>query len=423
MKLQLTIIFSILVFVALFFCQKDSPTETNSGENSHPQTDISWPSLTDSPWPMHHGNPQSTGRSSTPGPSEGIVEWKFEVGYPIGTSIVFDSDSTIYFGSDGPYLWALNWDGSLKWKVQFEGNYELTCPPLISSDGTIYIGTRSNSLYALRRDGSIKWKFRADDWVNHLGMNIGLDGTIYFVDASFWLYAVSPEGNLKWKTGGDYKFQGIETSGIALSPNGDMLYLGCLGTSESDTSTGLVAVNSDGTVNWLFYSFPAYGTPLIDNDGNIYFGARKSPDPAIPDNANKRGLFSLTPEGKLRWQYSANVGPMMDPTMDYDGNIYFATGDQPSLFALIALDNEGNLRWKYSDKNIMPVVSSLICDCEGNIYFASQSNRLFSFNSKGDLRWEMPIYDVYWISPMLMNGRIILGTGTDEFGKTLYVIK
>ena len=110
-----------LILICGFFifisCHKKSPTETPPDNNSHPQVDIPWPSLADSPWPMHHGNPQSTGRYSGAGPQLGSIAWKYDVGHEVGTSVAIGSDSTIYFGSDGPYLWALNWDGSLKWRL------------------------------------------------------------------------------------------------------------------------------------------------------------------------------------------------------------------------------------------------------------------------------------------------------------------
>lgn len=370
---------------------------------------------------MHHGNSQSTGRSSAAGPQQGIIAWYYDVGEVIGTSVAIGSDSTIYFGSEGPYLWALNWNGTLKWKLKLEGNYKQGNSPLVSSDGTIYIGTRGNLLYAVNPNGTVKWTFKIDDSINNLGMTIGLDGTIYFATSNFWLYAVSPTGVLKWKIGGNYQFQGVEMTGIAMSPDGSTLYLGCLGTAESDTVTGLIAVGVDGNVQWLFRTFPAYGTPLVDNAGNIFFATRRRPN--MPYDENRQGIFSITPDGKLRWRYSAKMASMMDPTMDYNGNIYFAIGDQPSSFTLVSLDNIGNLRWKFSDKNFNTVSSSLICDCEGNVYLTTESYRLFAFTASGNLKWELKIGEVAWLSPALAHGRLFLGISDYELGKTFYCIK
>jgi len=410
----------ILGVLLLLSCREKNPTKPPN-ENRHPQVDIPWPSLADSPWPMHHGNPQSTGRSSALGPQQGAIAWQYNVGEAIGTSIAIGADSTIYFGSEGSNLCALNWDGQLKWKLHLTDQYEQGSSPLVASDGTIYIGTRARMLYAVNPDGSIKWTYSTDDWINNLGMTIGLDGTIYFSTSNFWLHAVNADGTLRWKLGGNYKFQGGETSGIAMSPDGSTLYLGCLGTTEDDTLRGLIAVTTDGSVKWLFPSFACYGTPLVDNAGNIFFGAKRSANET--SNEKKQGIFSVSPTGKLRWHFSAQMGPMMDPTIDYNGNIYFATGDSPSSFTLLSLDNQGNVRWRYSSSNVNSIVSSLISDREGTIYFATRSNRLFAFASDGDLKWQINIGEVYCTSPALAYGRILVGTGYHNFGKTIYCIK
>ena len=145
-------------FFILIFCQKKSPTETPPVNNTHPQVDIPWPSLADSQWPMHHHDPQSTGRSPFVGPQRGEVTWKFSVDGPVGTSVAIAPDSTIYFASsydttDGDqscYLYALNWNGALKWKTKIFNTYgsaSQDCSPLVAADGTIYIGSSDRFLY------------------------------------------------------------------------------------------------------------------------------------------------------------------------------------------------------------------------------------------------------------------------------------
>ncbi len=81
------IIFFILFLSLLLNCKNKSPTETPPDNNIHPQVDIPWPSLGDSQWPMHHHDPQSTGRSPFVGPQQGEVAWKFSVDGPVGTSV------------------------------------------------------------------------------------------------------------------------------------------------------------------------------------------------------------------------------------------------------------------------------------------------------------------------------------------------
>jgi len=54
-------------------CQKSTDPIDNNKPPAGYQEDIPWPSLADSPWPMNHGDPQSTGRSKFPGPLSGTV--------------------------------------------------------------------------------------------------------------------------------------------------------------------------------------------------------------------------------------------------------------------------------------------------------------------------------------------------------------
>ncbi|MDN5325305.1 MAG: hypothetical protein PWP02_1024, partial [Thermosipho sp. (in: thermotogales)] len=51
------------------------------------------------------------------------------------SSPAIGADGTIYVGSDDDYLYAINPDGSLKWKI-----YGINNSPAIDSDGTIYVG-------------------------------------------------------------------------------------------------------------------------------------------------------------------------------------------------------------------------------------------------------------------------------------------
>jgi len=66
----------------------------------------------------------------------------------IGSSPAIGMDGTIYIGSDDRNLYALNSDGSLKWK--YKTSDRIFSSPAIGSDGTIYIGSYDNYLYATK---------------------------------------------------------------------------------------------------------------------------------------------------------------------------------------------------------------------------------------------------------------------------------
>lgn len=48
----------LAVLLLPFYCHKDNSTKPEPSNGSHPQVDIPWPSLAESPWPSAHGNVQ-----------------------------------------------------------------------------------------------------------------------------------------------------------------------------------------------------------------------------------------------------------------------------------------------------------------------------------------------------------------------------
>jgi hypothetical protein len=63
--------------------------------------------------------------------------------------------------------------------------------PAIGSDGTVYVGSSDKYLYAINPNGSQKWRFLTGDAV-HSSPAIGTDGTIYVGSDDGYLYAISP---------------------------------------------------------------------------------------------------------------------------------------------------------------------------------------------------------------------------------------
>ncbi|MBM3238015.1 PQQ-like beta-propeller repeat protein, partial [Candidatus Poribacteria bacterium] len=53
----------------------------------------------------------------------------------------------VYVGSNDNNLYAINPDGSMKWKFKTEGY--VYSSPAIGSDGTVYVGSEDDHLYAL----------------------------------------------------------------------------------------------------------------------------------------------------------------------------------------------------------------------------------------------------------------------------------
>jgi outer membrane protein assembly factor BamB len=346
------------------------------------QEDIPWPSLADSPWPMYHGDPQSTGRSKYAGPMSGIIEWSID-SLDIKSGVSIGEDQTIYFNSSGfRYgLIAANPDGSIKWKLEeVITNTEVTTTPLVAEDGTIYIGGGlQHRLYAIHSNGTIKWEFETSGFVYHVGMNIGLDGTIYFM--SGWqegiptLYAVNPDGSLKWSLENP-DFNYFVRTGLSFSPDGKTLYVPGQGPS-------VFAIDVENqSIKWTFGEIWFRGSVLVDSEGHLYFQTQVE-----SINSGKASLFCLNHDGSVRWSFTHDnpefsSNKMADGTMDKNGNYYFA------LDTLYSIDYGGKLRWKLGLERESG--EPLTCDINGVVYLPLLVGlSMAAVSSEGDMIWQI----------------------------------
>ena len=371
----------LLAFLVMFCtnCQKSTEPIENDKPPPGYQEDIPWPSLADSPWPMFHGDPQSTGRSKYPGPMSGIIEWSID-SLDVVSGVSIGYDQTIHFNSSGflKGLFAANPDGSIKWRLEeVVSNAEVATTPLVAADGTIYIGGGlRNRLFAINSNGTIKWEFETNGFVYHVGMNIGLDGTIYFM--SGWqegiptLYALNPDGSLKWRLENpDFNYS--IRAGLSFSPDGKTLYIPGIGPSVIDIESQ--------SIKWTFGEIVLHGSVLVDSEGHLYFQSQME-----SINSGKASLFSLNPDGSVRWSFAHDnpdfsIYHLTDGTMDKNGNYYFA------LDTLYAIDYGGNLRWKLGMEKYSG--EPLTCDINGVVYLPLWvGTSMAAVSSEGHMIWQ-----------------------------------
>jgi len=135
-------------------------------------------------------------------------------------------------------------------------------------------------------------------------------------------------------------------------------------------------------VKWTFGDIRQVSSPVIDNSGNIYI------IPGEISFSNLRTLYSLNPEGGINWEFNFNSQIVMDntePTIDYNGNIYFG-GD-----TLFSVTNSGKLRWKRY-LNGSTITSPLVCDINNDVYFGTFGGgfeQIFAFSGDGELKWKI----------------------------------
>ena len=132
--------------------------------------------------------------------SDGFFKWRLNLLGPVYSSPRVADDGTIYIGSDGGsgvgYLWAINPNGTQKWRYSFTPTNP-HCRPTIGADGTIYIGNDDTYLYAITDEGTygaLKWRFQTGNAIDSTPL-VHEDGTIWFGSQDNSLYVLNDKGD------------------------------------------------------------------------------------------------------------------------------------------------------------------------------------------------------------------------------------
>ena len=220
----------------------------------------------------------------------GKLRWSYAAGtfydgHLVDSSPAIGSDGTIYVGTD-PYgaagqtpvpvdtvFFAINPDGSLKWKFVMEDGVESS--PTIGPDGTVYVGSYDGNLYAIRDagdEGVLEWTFPTGGWVDGSPTVDGC-GTIYVGSRDSTLYAINPDGTLRWSflTG-----DGIESS-ATIDDNG-ILYIGSF-------DGNLYALGTDG---------PDVGVDSVDIQTEVIAGYDYTPKAKVRNYRSGSQSFSVS---------------------------------------------------------------------------------------------------------------------------------
>jgi outer membrane protein assembly factor BamB len=212
--------------------------------------------------------------------------WSFTVDKPVYYSApAIGADGTIYFATgilihtSYGSLYAVTPDGILKWTFDLDNNSDDDniwtndnngASPAVAADGTIYVMDHRNVVYALNPDGTLKWKNNSYESGNtwHVGQKtpaVGTDGTLY-VGADRTLYALDPEhGQATWQLDG---LRGGNVCAVSAVVGAD-------GTVYLASNDMFYALNPDGTLKWREHLQNGinWSSPAIMPDGTLYIGA------------------------------------------------------------------------------------------------------------------------------------------------------
>jgi chitodextrinase len=247
---------------------------------------------------------------------------------------------------------------------------------LTPANASVAVSVRSAAL-------AVRWRFKLDGDYSLHSPGVAADGTVYVSMENGKFYAIAPNGTLRWviQTG----FGGLVYGPVSVAADGTINVAGIVASPSGTGATGAIfAISPTGTVKWVFNQTNQFiiAGPNIGPDGNIY---------AVADITGI-GLFSLTPQGQLRFKTGSFTehGALGQSIVFGSGQLYFAfdmasTGSQPSLFAY---DLGGAKRFQVSGaaQNAQPVVGP-----NGNVVIQSFPSSiglsLSAYTPAGSLAW------------------------------------
>lgn len=348
------------------------------------------------PWPMAGGNPHHTGRVDTVFPKEAAQKFHTSVGkYGFGGSVVGSdaSGNDVIYGAShdstfGEAAWAVAADGTLLWTSPIpDGSSVDVTPWLDASNGILYFASQDNSVHAIDAGtGAVLWSEGYDPDPSTFFRSSptpGPSGAMYLVTdppllgGSSALFAIDADGTLSWtESFGPYSHG---DGAVAVLDDGSIIAVtGCL-NNDGDPAGRVVKLDAQGNEIWSYCHdapFPFWGTPAVDADGSIYFGANSQVGTF---------LMALNGDGSVKWE-TLSIGSKGSPAIGPQWVYFIDMNDE-----LVAIDKStGARQWGIPvgagmDQNrAAPVV-----DACGNVAAASTGGKMVAATPSGTLLWEV----------------------------------
>ena len=212
--------------------------------------------------------------------SDGSLEWSLYIDGIGASAPTIGDNGTIYIpgghGTGANGLTAVNPDGTQAWSFVLQDIPYLS-NPATGSDGTIYIGCDDSYLYAINSDGTLKWRYLMNSSMNGSSFAIDANDNILTISqsANAPLIALDSEGNLKWSVFPDHEFvnqmpvigtDGViyiaNEEGIVAISNGDQIEIKVGESTDDDGGNGDDGGGGGG--GGCFIASAAYGSRMAN---------------------------------------------------------------------------------------------------------------------------------------------------------------
>ena len=309
---------------------------------------------------------------------------------------------------------AYNVDGSILWQHSLPNGEEVRSSPVVHND-TIYVLVEKRTgeftkayrdLIALNSLGAQIWRKRVSTYPNQTGSGlskvVAYNNQIIYTGLDIYAFDAATGDVLYERLCHCSERQDRFMNG-AVNHNGELVFF--------DEGKVLKLNLTDYTLLGEFKDAETFeydlvlSTPAIDSNNNIYFGSEAGILYSFDDNLALRWRFELgTPDVIEAPHIRSSVA--IDESRS---TLYFGTkSNENSEF--YALDmNDKSVKWQVAipgDIYVSPAIGD-----NGNVYFASETDYLYSYNPAGELVWQVDLeVNVTWSSPAIdSNGILYIG--------------
>ncbi|MBN1357025.1 VCBS repeat-containing protein [bacterium] len=209
----------------------------------------------------------------------GEEDWAYPTVQTIESDLISDSQGHVYVGSEEGNFMSIGASGGMRWTIDVGSPVQ--CGAVLTPDELFVVfGTQDG--FARSRSvvqGAFNWDV---DLGNELqfGPSQDADGNTYWVTAAGRIISLNPGGSFRW----EYIVNKAPAGPLVLFEQ-QVVFI-----SVFDTSGTMVALNTEGTPQWVKTGIEYGGGPAVaDGFGNLYFGN--------PEN----GLVACSAEGEIRW--------------------------------------------------------------------------------------------------------------------------
>ncbi len=233
--------------------------------------------------------------------------------YDVDTSPVVTMDGTVIFGCH-LNLYALHPTGLLRWHFQAGVDRDkIFSSPTLGTDGTIYFGTQGAYLFALNQSAKVLYTVKTGG-DNDSTPAVADDGTAVFASDDGKVRAVARTGEIKWTA----------DMGAPIRAPVSIGHKGTVFVSTFGNEPFIAAIDGEtGKEKWRFHTqrgdgdfFGIQSGATIDSEGYIYFGARD------------HHIYCLTPKGTLLWKHKTGDQVDSGPVIGPDGTLYVGSDDK-----------------------------------------------------------------------------------------------